>query len=75
MECRILFQRAGAVRAEFYCNDAAEATYPQARADSTGQPLDGSKHKYTLMFGSRPVSIGKRVLVSDDVRREESIAD
>lgn len=31
-------------------NSAAEAIYPACRLDSAGQPLDGSKHHYTLRF-------------------------
>ena len=27
-----------------------EATYPQTKTLADGQPLDGSKHKYTLTF-------------------------
>jgi hypothetical protein len=44
--------RAAAAKAGIYGNDAAEAMYPMARTDETGQPLDGSKHKYTLTFPS-----------------------
>jgi len=42
--------RAGAALAGIYGNDAVEATYPLAQTDSAGQPLDGSKHGYTLTF-------------------------
>ena len=42
--------RAAAAKAGIYGNDAVEAMYPQARADSEGQTLDGSKHQYTLTF-------------------------
>ncbi len=42
--------RAAAALAGIYGNDAVEAMYPLARADSTGAPLDGSKHRYTLTF-------------------------
>ena len=33
-----------------------EATYPQAKHDNKGEPLDGSKHNYTITFpaGSLP---------------------
>jgi hypothetical protein len=27
-----------------------EAAYPTTRADASGEPLDGSKHKYTISF-------------------------
>ncbi|MGO4175914.1 DUF1254 domain-containing protein [Bosea sp. TAF32] len=43
-------KRAGAAKAGIYGNDAVEATYPLTRKDATGEPLDGSKHKYTLTF-------------------------
>lgn len=43
-------ERAAAALAGIYGNEAAEAMYPMCKADSTGQPLDGSKHNYTLTF-------------------------
>jgi hypothetical protein len=42
--------RAIAAKAGIYGNDAVEATYPFTKEDATGQPLDGSKHNYTLTF-------------------------
>jgi hypothetical protein len=42
--------RAAAAKAGIYGNDAAEAMYPLAKNASDGEPLDGSKHKYTLTF-------------------------
>ncbi len=42
--------RAAAAKAGIYGNDAIEAMYPFARNDSSGQPLDGSKSRYTLTF-------------------------
>ncbi len=42
--------RSAAAKAGIYGNDAVEATYPMTRVDLTGQPLDGSKHNYTLTF-------------------------
>jgi hypothetical protein len=42
--------RAAAAKAGLYGNDAAEAMYPFTRTDATGEPLDGSKHNYTLTF-------------------------
>jgi hypothetical protein len=42
--------RAAAAKAGIYGNDAVEAMYPQARVDSQGQALDGSKHRYELTF-------------------------
>jgi hypothetical protein len=44
--------RAGSALAGIYGNDAIEAMYPQAKAASDGQPLDGSKHNYTLTFAA-----------------------
>lgn len=44
--------RAAAALAGIYGNDAAEAVYPMAKADATGQPLDGSQHNYTLTFAA-----------------------
>jgi hypothetical protein len=44
--------RAGSALAGIYGNDAVEAMYPQATTASDGQPLDGSKHKYTLTFAA-----------------------
>jgi hypothetical protein len=45
-------KRAAVARAGIYANDPKEATYPFARVDSDGQPLDGSQHNYTLTFAS-----------------------
>lgn len=42
--------RAAAAKAGIYGNDAVEAVYPMTRNDGTGQPLDGSKGRYTLTF-------------------------
>lgn len=42
--------RATAAQAGIFGNDAVEAMYPIAKVDSTGQPLDCSKHNYTLTF-------------------------
>jgi hypothetical protein len=42
--------RAGAAKGGLYGNDAVEAMYPYTRTDGTGEPLDGSKHKYTITF-------------------------
>lgn len=42
--------RASAAKGGIYGNDAVEATYPMTRIDASGEPLDGSKHNYTLTF-------------------------
>jgi hypothetical protein len=42
--------RAGAAKAGIYGNDAVEAMYPMTRSDGDGEPLDGSKHAYTITF-------------------------
>jgi hypothetical protein len=42
--------RAAAAKAGIYGNDAVEAMYPMTRENVTGQPLNGSQHKYTLTF-------------------------
>jgi hypothetical protein len=42
--------RAGAAKGGLYGNDAVEAMYPYTRTDSSGEPLDGSKHNYTITF-------------------------
>jgi hypothetical protein len=42
--------RAAAAKAGIYGNDAAEAMYPYTRNDCSGEPLDGSRQKYTLTF-------------------------
>ena len=44
--------RAAGAMAGIYGNSAVEAVYPMAKSDSSGQPLDGSKHKYTLTFAA-----------------------
>jgi hypothetical protein len=42
--------RSIAAKAGIYGNDAVEATYPFAKEDAAGRPLDGRKHKYTITF-------------------------
>ena len=42
--------RAAAALAGIYGNDAVEAMYPLAKTGNDGNPLDGSKHNYTLTF-------------------------
>jgi len=42
--------RAASAAAGIYGNDAIEAVYPITKALTTGEPLDGSKSKYTLTF-------------------------
>ena len=44
--------RAGSALAGIYGNDAIEAKYPAAKAASDGQPLDASKHNYTVTFAA-----------------------
>src|SRR5271157_2765592 len=44
--------RAAAALAGIYGNSAEEAVYPMAKTGSDGQPLDGSKHNYTLTFAA-----------------------
>jgi hypothetical protein len=44
--------RAAAAKGGIYGNDAVEAVYPMARRDAVGEPLDGSKHSYTLTFAA-----------------------
>jgi len=44
--------RATAAQAGIYGNDAVEAMYPMTRSDASGEPLDGSKHNYTLTFAA-----------------------
>jgi hypothetical protein len=45
-------KRAAAAMAGIYGNSAIEATYPFTKALANGEPLDGSKHKYTLTFAA-----------------------
>ena len=42
--------RAAGAKVGIYGNDAEEASYPFARNDVNGVPLDGSRHNYTLTF-------------------------
>ena len=44
--------RAAAAKAGIYGNDAVEAMYPMTRTLADGEPLDGSKHNYTLTFAA-----------------------
>jgi hypothetical protein len=43
-------KRAEAAQAGIYGNDAIEAMYPLTTTLPNGEPLDGSKHNYTLTF-------------------------
>lgn len=45
-------KRAAAAKGGIYGNDGIEAMYPMARDDADGNPLDGSKHNYTLTFAA-----------------------
>jgi hypothetical protein len=45
-------RRAAAAKAGIYGNDAVEAMYPMIKREADGEPLDGSKHKYTLTFAA-----------------------
>ncbi len=42
--------RAVGTRGGIYGNDSAEATYPFAKLDQNGHPLDGGKHAYLMTF-------------------------
>ena len=42
--------RAAAAKAGIYGNDAVEAMYPMTARTAPDEPLDGSKHNYTLTF-------------------------
>jgi hypothetical protein len=44
--------RAAAAKAGTYGNDAVEAMYPMTKWLVNGEPLDGSKHNYTLTFAA-----------------------
>jgi hypothetical protein len=43
-------KRAAAAQAGIYGNDAVEAMYPMTKTLADGEPLDASKHNYTLTF-------------------------
>jgi hypothetical protein len=45
-------KRAAAAKGGIYGNDAVEAMYPMTKTLANGEPLDGSKHKYTLTFAA-----------------------
>ena len=44
--------RAAAAKGGIYGNDAVEAMYPMTKTTANGEPLDGSKHNYTLTFAA-----------------------
>ena len=46
-----------------------------ARSMSTGSPLDGSQAQLHADLPGRPAAAGERVLVGDDVRRQDAVAD
>ena len=64
--------RAAVAAAGVYANDSAEAMYPMTRADADGATLDGAKSRYTLTFLPRKAPAGERLLVGDDVRRQDA---
>jgi hypothetical protein len=43
-------KRAAGAKGGIFGNSAIEAMYPLTRVLATGEPLDGSKHRYTLTF-------------------------
>jgi hypothetical protein len=43
-------KRAASAQGGIYGNDSVEATYPLTKTMADGEPLDGSKHNYTLTF-------------------------
>jgi hypothetical protein len=43
-------KRAAAAQGGIYGNDSAEAMYPMTKTLADGEPLDASKHNYTLTF-------------------------
>lgn len=43
-------KRAAAAKGGIYGNSAIEAMYPLTRVVADGEPMDGSKHNYTLTF-------------------------
>jgi hypothetical protein len=45
-------KRAEAAQAGIYGNDAVEAMYPLTKTLANGEPLDGSKHNYTLTLAA-----------------------
>lgn len=44
--------RAGGAKAGIYGNDIAEAAYTMTRTDAAGQPVDTSKHNFTITFAA-----------------------
>ena len=46
-------KRAAAAKGGIYGNDAVEAMYPMTKTLANGEPLDGSKHNYTLTFAAK----------------------
>lgn len=45
-------KRAAAAKDGIYGNDAIEAMYPMTKTLADGEPLDGSKHNYTITFAA-----------------------
>ena len=45
-------KRAAAAKGGIYGNDSVEATYPLTKTLADGEPLNGSKHNYTLTFAA-----------------------
>ena len=50
LSTRRLADACAAAKAGIYGNNAVEAVYPLTQGDAEGEPLDGSKHNYTITF-------------------------
>ena len=70
-----LGQRAAAAKAGIYGNDAVEACMHCPGRTRPAEALDGSKHKYMLTFAAGQIAACERLLVGDDVRRQDATAD
>ena len=67
--------RAAAAKAGIYGNDAVEAMYPMTKTLADGTALDGTQAQLHADLRQGPVPAGQRLLVGDDVRRQDAAAD
>jgi hypothetical protein len=68
-------KRAAAAKAGIYGNDAVEAMYPLTRNDSDGQYIGRQQTQLHADVPAGSAAASEFVLVADDVRREDTIAD
>ena len=68
-------KRAAAAKGGIYGNDAVEAMYPMTRVDAHRRDARRQQAQLHAHLPRGPAAAGERVLVGDDVRRQDAAAD